>query len=60
MKEQLKRFLKDESGLGTVELVLLILILAGLALAFKGYVWTFLENLTKGFDATKAIEGTGF
>ena len=44
-----KDFLKEEDGLGTVEIVLLIAILVGLALAFKesiaGFVNEILEKI---------------
>lgn len=60
MKQQLKAFLKDEAGLGTVELVLLVLILAGLAIAFKGAIKSFFEDLVEGFNASNFVEGTKF
>ncbi len=46
MKNAIVRFMKDESGLGTVELVLLILILAGLAILFKSRLLSFFDNIT--------------
>lgn len=43
-------FIKDEEGLGTVEMVLLIAVLVGLALIFKdsviGFVKKILEQIT--------------
>jgi len=33
--ELIRRFFKEEDGLGTVEVVMLVLILVGLALVFK-------------------------
>lgn len=60
MKENLKAFIEDESGLGTVELVLLILILAGLAIVFKGKISAFFNNLTAGLDADNMLNGVKF
>lgn len=41
----LKAFLKEEDGLGTVEIVLLIAILVGLALLFKKQIVGFVANI---------------
>ena len=35
MKERIKKFIKDESGMGVIEVVLIILVLVGLAFVFK-------------------------
>lgn len=35
MRKKVKYFLKDESGMGVVEVILIILVLVGLALIFK-------------------------
>ena len=35
MKEVLKRFLKEEDGMGTVEIILIIVVLIGLVMIFK-------------------------
>lgn len=50
-KNYLQTFLEDESGLGTIELVLLVLVLAGLAIAFKSKIHDFMTDLTNQFDA---------
>lgn len=47
----LQEFWNDESGLGTIELVLLVLVLAGLAIAFKSKISDFLDDLTDQFKA---------
>lgn len=60
MKENLKAFIEDESGLGTVELVLLILILAGLAIVFKGKISAFFTDLTAGLKASDMLEDVKF
>lgn len=38
MKKRLKEFLQDESGMGVIEVVLIILVLVGLALVFKNQI----------------------
>ena len=38
MKEKVKEILKDESGMGVIEIVLIILVLVGLALVFKNQI----------------------
>lgn len=40
-----KSYLKKEDGLGTVEIVLLIAILVGLALIFKNTIVGFVKNV---------------
>lgn len=49
MMTWINEFWEDESGLGTIELVLLVLILAGMAIAFKGKITDFLKTLTGKF-----------
>lgn len=41
----LKRFVKEEDGLGTVEVVMLVLILVGLALVFKKGIGEVVDGL---------------
>lgn len=35
MKQQIRRFLKEEDGMGTVEIVLIIVVLIALVMIFK-------------------------
>lgn len=60
MKKAINAFMKDESGLGTIELVLLIIILVGLAILFKSSIVKFFTALTAGFDAGTALEKVGY
>ena len=46
-ENMLKNFLKGEEGMGTIELVVIIAILVGLALIFKDGITTFVNNLMK-------------
>lgn len=43
--EMFKRFLVDEEGLGTVEIVMLILVLVGLAITFREGITKVVENM---------------
>jgi Flp pilus assembly pilin Flp len=45
MLEQFKRFLKDEDGISTVEIVVIIAVLVGIALIFKNAIVTFVNKL---------------
>lgn len=38
MKEKIKRYFKDESGMGVIEIILIIVVLVGLALVFKSQI----------------------
>lgn len=41
----LKELWKDESGMGTVEVILIIVVLVGLVLIFKDQITDIVENL---------------
>ncbi len=51
----LKKFLKEEDGLGTVEMVLLVAVLVAIALIFgrtiKGWVISLISTVTGGADS---------
>ncbi len=49
----LRDFLKEEDGLGTVEIVLLIAVLVGLALLFKTNIVNFVKNIFKKIDGNE-------
>ena len=49
LKGRILEALKDEEGLGTIEIAIIIIILIGLALLFKGTITTFLESLLSQF-----------
>jgi len=48
MKQALKNFIIEEDGLGTVEIVLIIAILVGLALLFKKQIVGFVARIMSG------------
>ena len=45
--EEMKEFAKDESGLGTIEVVLILVVVIGLVLIFKKQITTLLESIFK-------------
>ena len=48
--ELLKRFMKEEDGLGTVEIVLIAVILVGLVTTFKGAITSVMNNITNKLE----------
>lgn len=63
----LRNFLRDENGMGTIEIVVIIAVLVGLALIFKDGITNFVNNLMKDLwsspddptNSMKNIYGTG-
>lgn len=56
------RFIKREEGLGTVEIVVIIAILVGIALIFRNAIIDFVTSIMKGVfnsDVTTQINSTG-
>ncbi len=53
MLKTIKRFLIEEDGLGTVELVLLIAVLVGLALMFRTAIKAFVEKVLKSIEGNE-------
>ena len=55
MLSLVKSFLKEEEGMGTVEIVLIIAVLVAIALLFKDKITEFVEdaldNIFKGLDS---------
>lgn len=53
--QELKNYLQDEEGMGTVEVILIIVVLVGLVLIFKKQITTIINEL---FDSivTKSAE----
>lgn len=51
IKEKMKGFVNDESGMGVIEVILIILVLVGLALVFKSQI----SGIASGiFDSIKS------
>lgn len=55
MFNHLKRFIKEEDGLGTVEIVILIAILVGIALIFRDAIIRFVTDIMKNVFGDDAI-----
>jgi Flp pilus assembly pilin Flp len=49
MLEILKNFIKDEEGISTVEIVVIIAILVGIALLFKNSIVIFVKKIINSF-----------
>lgn len=45
--KNLNQFLKEEDGMGTVEVILIIVVLVGLVIIFKDRITEIVENLFK-------------
>jgi Flp pilus assembly pilin Flp len=55
MLKNLKRFWNEESGMGTVELIIIIGILVAIALVFRKAIMSFVSDLIKKFFDPDAI-----
>ncbi len=54
---QLKRFLKEEDGLSTVEIILILVVLVGLVLIFKDEMISIVESIFKTItDKVKKVD----
>jgi Flp pilus assembly pilin Flp len=51
----LRRFIKEEDGLGTVEIVILIAVLVGIALIFRDAIIKFVTEIMKSVFADDSI-----
>lgn len=47
MFKLIKRFLKEEDGLGTVEIVIIVAVLVAVALIFRRAIFDFVSNIIK-------------
>jgi len=60
MRNLLKRFWYEESGMGTVEIVIIIAVLVGVALLFRSQITSFVESAAnKIFDDEIIDESLG-
>ncbi len=50
--DECKEFMKDESGLGTIEVVLILVVLIGLVIIFKKQITTLLESIFKQVNSS--------
>lgn len=49
MLEVLKNFIRDEDGISTVEIVVIIAVLVGIALLFKNSIVSFVKKIINSF-----------
>lgn len=45
MLQRVKMLLKQEAGMGTVELVIILAVLVGIALIFRSYIFDFVDTI---------------
>lgn len=45
MLQRVKMLLKQEEGMGTVELVIILAVLVGIALIFRSYIFDFVDTI---------------
>lgn len=50
MREEMKQFLMDEDGIGVIEIVLILVVLIGLVVLFKGRINTLLSGIFDQID----------
>ncbi len=55
MKEILKNLIKEEDGMGTVEIVIIIAVLVGIALIFRDAIINFAVKLMKNIFGDESI-----
>lgn len=51
MKQELQGFLREEDGVGVIELVLILVVLIGLVIIFKEQINKLLENIFKEINS---------
>ncbi|MBQ1548017.1 MAG: hypothetical protein IIZ61_06445 [Lachnospiraceae bacterium] len=50
MKNEIKRFFKEEDGIGVVEIILILVVLIGLVLVFKDRLSKLVDNIFKTIE----------
>ena len=57
MCKLIKNFFKEEDGMGTVEIILIIAVLVGIALVFRNQIITFVNGImSRVFPDTSGIQ----
>ncbi len=51
MKQELKEFIRQEDGVGVIEVVLILVVLIGLVIIFKEQITALLENIFKEINS---------
>jgi len=61
MIKNIKSFIKDEDGMSTVEVVIIIAVLVGVALIFRKQIFEFIQNVAKKiFDEDTITSKVGY
>lgn len=47
LRKEMRRFLVEEEGIGVIEVVLILVVLIGLVIIFKGQITSLLSNIFK-------------
>lgn len=47
LRKEMRRFLLEEEGIGVIEVVLILVVLIGLVIIFKGQITSLLSNIFK-------------
>jgi len=55
MSDLIRRFIREEDGLGTVEIVVIIAVLVGIALIFRDAIIKFVTGIMKSVFADDSI-----
>lgn len=50
MREEIAEFLREEDGIGVIEVVLILVVLVGLVIIFKKQITTLLEGIFKEIE----------
>ena len=50
MRQEIKTFLREEDGIGVIEIVLILVVLIGLVIIFKKQITTLLEGIFKEIE----------
>lgn len=54
--ELLRRFIKGEDGMGTVELVIIVAVLVGIALIFREAIFDFVDQTVNGIFGDDKVQ----
>lgn len=55
VKNVVRRFWKEEDGMGTVEIALIVVILIGLVIVFNGVITGFVNDIVDQFTADEIL-----
>lgn len=58
MKKLLSRFWKEEEGMGTVEIVIIIAVLVAIAVMFRNVIMDFVNDALKGLFPDGTVKDT--